>query len=133
MSDKITAFRKFEQGHKGLSEAAKQGTSPGIDPIVGTVKAFELNRLIHEELDHYAEFGEVLGKHPKLLNLKLEQEVSKLTPMKALKRRNTLRANISRDTKKLGKMKAGEAKEKFAERLERHRLEKELIERKFDL
>ena len=92
-----------------------------------------MNRLIHEELDHYQEFGEVLGKHPKLKKLKLEQDISRLSESKALKRRNTLRSNISRDNKKLRKLKAGEARNKFKERISLWELEKELLEKKFKL
>jgi len=131
LSDKISAFRKFESSHKGLSEAAKTGKDPALETIAGTVKSFELNRMIHEELDHYEEFGEVLGKHPKLRKIKLAQDISKLTEAKALKRRNNLRTYISRDSKKLKKMKAGAAKDKFSGRLDDFKTELELLEKRF--
>ncbi|WZL88306.1 hypothetical protein VS868_11935 [Salinimicrobium sp. 3283s] len=62
----------------------------------------------------------------------MEQEVKTYDELKAYRRRNTLRANISRDNAKLKKMPEGPTKVKFLQKLEQYELEKEIIERNFD-
>ena len=131
VADKLTAHRLFEQQHRQLTEKAKAGAAVALEEVKASVDNFALNQLIYEELNHYEEFGEVLGKHPKLWKLKLAQEVNKLSEAKALKRRNNLRTYISRDRKKVKKMK-GEARTKFSDKLEMFRIELELLEQKYD-
>lgn len=91
-----------------------------------------MNREIWAELDYYEEFGEVLGNHPKLARLKLEQDIKLYDKFEALKRRNNLRTYISRDSKVLEKMK-GKAKIAFEITLNNFILEKDLLEQKFKL
>lgn len=97
------------------------------------VADFELNRLIWEELDYFEEFGEVLGKHPKLKILKLKQDISLYDRFEALNRRNNLRTYISRDTKALKKMKDGKEKESFKATLDLFIIERDLLDDKFKL
>lgn len=121
--------------HKELTERVKNGGEVGqeqFSEIQTAAKSFELNQAIFDELNYYAEYGEALGNHPKLWKLKLEQDVSTYDELKAFRRRATLRANISRDNKKLGKMKPGLARNEFAKKLERYVLERDIIESKFD-
>ncbi|MGI0106730.1 hypothetical protein [Salinimicrobium sp. WS361] len=107
-------------------------TQKDFPQIEAAAKSFQLNQAIFDELNYYGEFGEVLGKHPKLWKLKLEQDVSLYDELEAFSRRATLRANISRDNKKLEKMKPGPGKDEFAKKIERYVLERDLIDSKFD-
>lgn len=133
VADKISAFRKFEKLHPELSRKAKEGAEIDFETLGNAVHNFELNRQIWEELDYYEEHGEVLGNHPKLRRLKLEQDISLYDRFEALNRRNNLRTYISRDTKALKKMKSGKEKDAFAFTLEGFILERDLLEKKFKL
>lgn len=135
MADKLSAHRKFEKLHEELSERVKNGpaiTQKDFSKIETTAKSFQLNQAIFDELNYYAEYGEVLGKHPKLWKLNLEQEVETYDELTAFRRRATLRANISRDRSKLKKMKDGPAKNEFAKKLEKYIIERDFIDSKFD-
>lgn len=135
MADKISAHRKFERLHEELTGRIQNGekiSQKDFDKVAATVNSFALNQAIYDELNHYEEFGEVLGKHPELWKLKLEQEVKIYDDLQAFRRRATLRANISRDKSKLKKIKEGPARKKFVKTLERYHLEVEIIESNFD-
>jgi len=133
VADKISAFRKFEKLHPELTKKAKAGAEIDFETLGNAVQNFELNRQIWEELDYYEEHGEVLGNHPKLRRLKLEQDISLYDRFEALNRRNNLRTYISRDSKALKKMKSGKEKDAFAFTLEGFILERDLLEKKFKL
>lgn len=133
VADKISAFRKFEKLHPELSKKAKAGAEIEFEKLATTVHSFELNRQIWEELDYYEEHGEVLGKHPKLKKIKLEQDICLYDRFQALNRRNNLRTYISRDRRALKKMKSGKEKEAFAAGLQLFILERDLLETKFKL
>jgi hypothetical protein len=136
VADKISAHRKFERLHEELTGRIQNGetiSQKDFPQVAATVNSFALNQSIYDELNHYDEFGEVLGKHPKLWKLRLEQEVGSYDKLQAYRRRNTLRANISRDKKKLNKMKVYSPEwKKFEKTLERYVLEQKIIESKFD-
>ncbi|MBO2546098.1 hypothetical protein J0871_16905 [Salegentibacter sp. BDJ18] len=136
VSDKITAHRNFEAAYLELTEAAKNPstalrmTDEVFPKIKSAVNNWAVNRAIFEELDYYEEEGEVLGKHPKLWKLKIERDVRALGDLQVVRRLHTVRANVSRDRKKLKKLK-GSAKEKFEHTFNRLRLEKELLEQRY--
>lgn len=145
VADKITAHRNFEAYYEQLNQAARPSTGLGLtDPstalrtgedlgnkIVAAVKNWTENRAIFEELDYYEEEGEVLGKHPKLWKLAIERDVRALGDLQVVRRLHTVRANVSRDRKKLKKLK-GSAKEKFEHTFTRLLLEKELLEKRYN-
>jgi hypothetical protein len=131
VSDKISTHRRFEKMHAELTQFARQNKEPGLNRVAQCAATFAENRLIHEELDYYQEEGEVLGKHPKLWEAALERDVKKLSALKSNRRLMTVRANISRDRKKLKKIK-GEGRQKFEEKLKRLELEKRLLEDKLN-
>jgi len=72
----------------------------------------------------------VLGKHPKLTRLKLERDVNALDKYEAGNRLRNIRTYISRDSKKLRKMKAGPEKEVFKTKLANWETERDLLEKK---
>lgn len=133
MADKITAHRNFEAYYEQLTKAAKENKK--LDEALGNkiaaaVRNWTENRVIFEELDYFEEEGEVLGKHPKLWKLAIERDVRALGDLQVVRRLHTVRANVSRDKKKLKKLK-GPAKEKFKTTFNRLLLEKELLEHRY--
>lgn len=106
-ADKITSYNKIKEGQEKLSAAIEGNsdlTEEELAVIAQEVAANdELNALIHEELTHYQEKGEILGKHPIFVEWKLQEKVDKMTGEEKLKRFNTLGKDISREKTNLEK------------------------------
>lgn len=133
ISDKITAHRSFENAHKNLTEITKSKKTVDLQTIISAVRNWENNRDIFKELDYYEENGEVLGRHRKLHHLKLAQDIDQMDRFEAKKRRDNLRTYISRDRKKLKKMKSGPTKDRFQIHLDGMIREREMLEKKHEL
>lgn len=116
-----------------MTESIKSKQTADLQTIISAVRNWENNRDIFKELDYYEENGEVLGRHRKLHHLKLAQDIDQMDRFTAKKRRDNLRTYISRDRKKLKKMKAGPAKEKFQNHLDGLITEREMLEKKHEL
>lgn len=97
------------------------------------VESFELDLDIHDELEYYKEHKEFLGKHPIFWERNLNEQVNSYNGFDLSNRQKTLRANISRDTKKLTKIPRGPKKEKFAAVLDKYKIELELINTRIDV
>lgn len=87
---------------------------------------------IWDELEYYKENGEILGNHPIFWERNLQELVKSYTGFELANRQKTLRANISRDKKKLDKMKRGPEKQKFEATLNKYKLELELVNNRID-
>ncbi|WP_332031105.1 hypothetical protein [Kaistella sp.] len=82
VSDKITAYKEYAKKHAEALEAADQGEAEEklYELASAAVKDYQMNQDIKKELDHYRDSnGKVLGKHPALADLKLQQEVNEMT------------------------------------------------------
>lgn len=82
VSDKITAYKEYAKKHAEALEAADQGEAEEklYELASGAIKDYQLNQDIKAELDFYRDSpGRVLGKHPALADLKLQQEVNEMT------------------------------------------------------
>lgn len=82
VSDKITAYKEYAKKHAEALEAADQGEAEEklYELASAAVKDYQMNQDIKKELDHYRDTnGKVLGKHPALADLKLQQEVNEMT------------------------------------------------------
>lgn len=82
VSDKITAYKDYAAKHAQALEAADAGEAEEklYELASGAIKDYQLNQDIKAELDFYRDSpGRVLGKHPALADLKLQQEVNEMT------------------------------------------------------
>lgn len=82
VSDKITAYKEYAAKHAQALEAADEGEAEEklYELASSAVKEYQLNQDIKAELDFYRDSpGRVLGKHPLLAELKLQQEVNEMT------------------------------------------------------
>ena len=115
-ADKITSYKKIQDGQEKLA-AAIEGNSDLTEEELAEIAqdvAYndELNSLIHDEFSHYQDKGEILGKHPIFVELKLQEKVDKMTGEEKLKRFNTLGKDISREKTNLEKAEKAAEKEK---------------------
>lgn len=106
VSDKITAYKEYAKKHAEALEAADQGEAEEklYELASAAVKDYQMNQDIKAELDFYRDSpGRVLGKHPALAGMKLQQEVNDMSEADLLQQRNNA-------IKAVNKYKADEAK-----------------------
>lgn len=111
VADKITAYKKYAALHAEALEAAdeKDAEDKLYELASEAVKNYQLNIDIKDELDHYRDTeGKVLGKHPKLKNMRIEQEIDEMSEADLIKHRTNA-------MKSLPKYKDGQNPEKFEE------------------
>ena len=96
------------------------------------VADFKLNLDCHDELTHYQEHKQILGKHPIFAEKMLEEAVNALGTVELTKRQKNLRSYISRDQKAFDKMDDGEAKDKFGEKLQTWKDELNLVDARLE-
>lgn len=111
VSDKISAYKKYAALHAEALEAAdeKDAEDKLYELASEAVKAYQLNIDIKDELDYYRDTeGKVLGKHPKLKNMRIEQEIDEMSEADLIKHR-------SNAMKSLPKYKDGQNPDKFEE------------------
>lgn len=95
------------------------------------VANFQLNADIKAELDFYKEQGQVLGNHPALNDMKIEQEISELDEAGLVDMKTKASKNLSKAKKEIEDKGTNEAREKrvhdwgLRQKLTDERLEKE--------
>lgn len=111
VADKFTALEKFESAHEAIQQKREAGETEGLFELgKQAVENWELNQLIYDELNYYNEHKELLGNHPIFADDMLQKTVEAYSTQEAMKRQGNLRSYISRDTKKLEKIKDAEKK-----------------------
>lgn len=108
INDAISAYHRFKENHEELFKLSQE-TEENTEKLNAIfyqkaselLKDFEINREIHEELEHYAKTGEILGNHKIFGDLKLEREVEAMSAEDLAKAKNNLKANISKKKKAL--------------------------------
>ncbi|MEC5156665.1 hypothetical protein [Chryseobacterium sp. MP_3.2] len=111
VSDKITAYKNYAAKHAEALEAADQGEAEDklFALASGAIKDYQNNIDIKDELDFYRESkGKVLGKHPKLKNLKIEQEIGEMSEADLVKHRGNALKSVSKYAKAENKEKEAE-------------------------
>lgn len=78
-----------------------------------TVKCYENDQLLFDELIHYQENGDILGNHSIFKEDRLKQEINMLSEVKAFQRYKNLASKISREKRKLKSARKKSAKEKM--------------------
>lgn len=133
VADKITAFEAFVKSREEL--VSLEGTEEFEKMAALAAQAvdnFELDVLIHDELTYYLEHKEILGKHPIFADYMLSQKVNAYSPVELVKRQKTLRANISRDNKKIATITDAGKKADFAAKIKEWVNELELVDKRIE-
>jgi len=134
VADKLTAFKAFKEGREEIKKLLELGATEEelYAMAVETVENFQLNLDIYDELNYYKEHGQILGKHPIFAEDMLTEKVNSYSTVELTKRQKNLRTYVSRDTKKLEKMEAGEDKVAFEEKLNEFKSELELVDARLE-
>lgn len=91
VADKISAYKNYAAKHAEALEAANEGEAEDklYELAKDTLANYELNQDAKEELDFFRDSnGKILGKHPLLADLKLNQDVNEMSEANLLKARN---------------------------------------------
>ena len=99
VADKITAYKEYAAKHAEALEAADAGEAEDklYELTSQAVKEYQLNQDIKAELDFYRDSpGKVLGKHPQLADLKLEQEVKEMSEADLIQHRGNAQKSVNR-------------------------------------
>jgi hypothetical protein len=103
VADKLTAFGNYRDAHANLF---KEGITPEEfeNSARLLVENYLENRLIYDELVHYKETKQILGKHPIFKREQVINELNNLSEADKVKKINNLRTYFSRDSKKLNEL-----------------------------
>lgn len=132
VADKFTALQKFIDARAQLKALQEDPEADFYEIAAEAIDNFELNLEIYDELNYYKEHKEILGHHPIFAKMLREQSVTAMDDATAKDRQKNLRTYVSRDSKKLLNMEDGEAKDKFAAKLDGFKEELALIDARFD-
>ncbi|MDC7994457.1 hypothetical protein [Altibacter sp. HG106] len=131
VADKLTAWKKFLEGREELKEKVDSLSSAEIYELAEkTVKNFELNQEIYDELNYYKENKKVLGQHPIFADMMLEKKVVAYKPRELATRFSNLKNYIRRDSKKLDESKETEAQEKLQAKIDEWKAELDLVKKR---
>lgn len=128
VADKISAYKNYAALHAEALQAADQGDAEDklYELAKDAIKNYQLNIDIKDELDYYRDTeGKVLGKHPKLKDLKVAQEIDEMSEADLIKHR-------SNAMKALPKYKDGKNPEKYTEWTNRLTLTEKNLSGKFN-
>ena len=106
VADKITAYKNYAAKHAETLEAADAGEAEDklYELAKETLGNYEMNQEAKEELDFFRDTnGKILGKHPLLADLKLNQDVNEMTEADLVKARNNGLKSVNKYTDAEGK------------------------------
>ena len=98
VNDLINSYEKFKENQPKLHETLSDESASELTDIV--LKDYIENKEAWKELEHYAEHGKILGKHPLFEILKEKDEISALKTEELAKKIKNLENNISRNRNK---------------------------------
>jgi hypothetical protein len=122
---KIAAFKSYQEKHELLqkigSGVLQVTEDEQLEITAAAERAFNENRALYDELNHYATTGEILGKHPLFRETEIAREVEVMTNQEMVKFRTASATFFSRAKGDLIKAKGDEKKiaainDKVAER-----------------
>ena len=126
---KIAAYKSYQEKHELIQKiAAKElevTPEEQLEITAAAERAFNENRALYDELNHYAAKGEILGKHPLFRETEIAREVEVMTNQEMVKFRTASATFFSRAKGDMTKAK-GNA-EKIAV------IEKKIADRKYKL
>lgn len=102
VSDMFTAYDRYKSAYAKLVELPDDaGIIEASGLAENIVENYISNREMWEELEHYQNTGEILGKSVDIKKKMDMQKISKLSDMELAKSLNNARANLSKSKKKL--------------------------------
>lgn len=114
VTDKFAAYRNFAKNHGalviGLDE--NEANEKIYELAKAAVENFTLESDIKKELDFYKEQGKVLGKHPKLNTLRIEQEINEQSEAELVEMKTKAQKNASKARLEIEKDGTNESREK---------------------
>lgn len=119
VADKITAWNKYVAAQNTIA-AAHSGEAPLSEEELAklaeeSVKAFDDNQKIYDELNAYATTGLVLGAHPIFRKLQIAREVEEMTPEQLIKYKASSAKYFTDNKKALAKAQEANDEVKIAE------------------
>lgn len=99
VADKITAYKNYAAKHAETLEAADAGEAEDklYELAKETLGNYEMNQEAKAELDFFRDTnGKILGKHPLLADLKLNQDVNEMTEAELVKARQNGLKSVSK-------------------------------------
>lgn len=133
VTDKFAAYRNFAKNHGALVVGLEENEANEkiYELAKAAVENFSLEADIKKELDFYKVQGKVLGKHPKLNTLRIEQEINELSEAELVEMKIKAQKNASKARGEIEKQGTSDNLEKrlsdwtIREDLTTKRLEKE--------
>lgn len=135
IADKITAWKEFAKNHSALAQGIEENEAEEklFEYAKSAVAEFQLNDDIRKELDFYRETGKVLGKNPKLANLKIKQEIYELTEAGLVEMKLKANKNASKAKREIEEKGTNENREKrLADWTLREKLSIERLQNEFN-
>lgn len=118
VADMFTAYAKYKEAHARLAampdDADTKETARLSEEVV---ENFITDREIWEELEYYQEHHELLGKSEKVKALQARQELTALSDVDLMKKRQSASAQISKQKKIIDDPKADQEKKANAEKI----------------
>lgn len=126
---KIAVFKTYQEKHEQLQKIElgelQVTKEEELEITAAAESAYNENRALYDELNHYAEKGEVLGKHPLFRETEIAREVEVMTNQEMVKFRTASATFFSRAKADMGRAK--DDAEKIAA------IEKKIADRKYKL
>ena len=96
VADMFAAWDQYRASFAMLSELPEGETPETLECVTRTVEGYLVNREIWEELEYYAEHGQILGRAACMKAEEAPEPLSSLSDLALLDRLNTARASVSR-------------------------------------
>lgn len=135
VADKLTAFENVLEAREDLLKNSKGETlseAEVVERCKTAVTDLKLNQEIYDELNHYKETGEILGKHPIFTEEKLQEQVNAMKIKDVFDRKKNLENYIRRDEKKAAKIKDKAKKEALENKISDWQQELNLIDQRLE-
>lgn len=132
IADKMTAYENYKASREDIQKLLEAGASEEelFEKGKQAVENFELNLDIYDELNHYKEHKQILGKHPIFKEEMLQAQVDAYSTKDLIKTQRNLRSYISRETKVLDKMEDSDDKTALTQKVADWTAELELIDKR---
>lgn len=121
VADMLTTYDTYVEGHKQLVEAMDEEMIAKLSKDV--VENYLENRQIWDELNHYKQNGELLGKHPLFEWITRRDEIRAMNASDLSKHQSNLKSNISKTKKNISDEPEHTQTEKRKKRLEQFEME----------
>ena len=130
--DAISAYHRFLARHEELFSLVSNEQFVDEAELYRVaydlLQDFELNQEIHQELEHYAKTGEILGEHPIFEDLRLSREVAAMSLEDLAKGRHNIKTYISKKNKALANEENFENRDKIEQEIALLRKKRVLID-----